>query len=224
MCLQGGAEFGPACAPMDAEVLRRADGPVVVVALAAAAGVEHRTAADDGVRHLRSLGAADVVAAPDAREQPAAALELLRSARLVVLPGGSPSRLLEALRSTGVDAVLTALVDSGGVVSGSSAGAMVLGGWTVLPDRPGPAVVPALGLVPDVVVLPHWTGSGRADWLRAVDAAVPAATVLLGLPEQSGVLVEDGVLTAVGVRPTSLVRTGDVLPVGRSWRRGTATA
>ncbi len=222
MCLQGGAEFGPACGRMDTEVLRRADGPAAVVALAAAPGHEHRTAAENGVRHLRALGAEDVVSVPDAREDPEAAHEALQRARLVVLPGGSPSRLLEALRSTGIDRVLTALLASGGVLSGSSAGAMVLGGWTVLPDRPGPAVVPALGLVPDVVVLPHWSGSGRADWVTAIEGAVPERAVLLGVPEQSGVLVEDGVLTGVGERPTALLRTGGLIEVGRSWSPRTA--
>jgi hypothetical protein len=123
---------------MDAGLLRRAGGPVVVTALAGAVGREYRTANDNGVRHFRALGATDVVAAPDAREDPAGALEALRRARLLVLPGGSPARLLDALRSTGVDRVVTDLLAAGGVVSGSSAGAMVLCGWTVLPGPPGP--------------------------------------------------------------------------------------
>jgi DNA end-binding protein Ku len=160
VCLQGGAEFGPACREMDAELLRRAGGPVVVTALAGAVGREYRTANEHGVRHFRALGAAEVVAAPDAREDPAGALEVLRRARLLVLPGGSPARLLEALRSTGIDRVVADLLADGGVVSGSSAGAMVLCGWTVLPDRPGPAVERGLGIAPDLLVLPHWSGRG----------------------------------------------------------------
>lgn len=213
VCLQGGAEFGPDCRPMDADLLRRADGPVVVTALAGAPGADYRTASAHGLRYLQSLGADDVVAAPDARSDPEGALALLRGARMVVLPGGSPSRLLDALQRTGIDQVLVDLLDAGGIVSGSSAGAMVLGGWTVLPERPGPAVQPALGIVPEVLVVPHWSGSGRSDWLDAVEAAVPADTVVLGIPEQSGVLVEDGVLTGVGA-PTSLLRSGSVLGPG----------
>ena len=68
VCLQGGAEFGPGCREMDAALLRRAAGPVVVTALAGAVGREYRTASENGVRHFRALGAQDVVAAPDARE------------------------------------------------------------------------------------------------------------------------------------------------------------
>jgi len=221
VCLQGGAEFGPQCRPMDADLLRRADGPVVITALAGAPGAEYRTAGEHGRRHFTSLGAADVVVAPDAREDPAGALEAVRRARLLVLPGGSPSRLLEALLRTGLADALRDLLADGGVVSGSSAGAMVLGGWTVLPDRPGPhgpAVEPGLGVVPDVLVLPHWSGDGRADWLRAIDQGVPSDVVLLGVPEQSGVLVEGEVLTAVG-SPTALLREGRRLEPGASWTR-----
>ncbi len=198
---------------MDADLLRRADGPVVVTALAGAPGADYRTASANGVRYLQSLGTDDVVAAPDARSDPDGALAVLRGARMIVLPGGSPSRLLDALQRTGVDGVLADLLDAGGIVSGSSAGAMVLGGWTVVPERPGPAVAPALGIVPEVLVVPHWSGSGRSDWLAAVEAAVPADTVVLGIPEQSGVLVEDGVLTGL-VSPTSLLRSGEVLAAG----------
>ena len=218
VCLQGGAEFGPDCREMDAELLRRAAGPVVVTALAGAVGREYRTAGDNGRRHFRALGAADVVVAPDVADDPDAALEVLRRARLLVLPGGSPSRLLDALRTTGVDVVLTDLLADGGVVSGSSAGAMVLGGWTVLPDRPGPAVERGLGVVPEVLVLPHWSGEGRAGWLRAVEAAVPAGVEVLGVPEQSGVLVEGSAVTAVGSAATSLLRSGGRIELGATWR------
>ena len=216
VCLQGGAEFGPDCAAMDADLLLRAGGPVVVTALAAEAGRDYRTASENGVRHFRALGATDVVAAPDAREDREGALPALRRARLLFLPGGSPSRLLDALRATGVDEVLRDLLAAGGVVAGSSAGAMVLGGWTVLPDRRSdgrPAVVRGLAVVPDVVVVPHWSGSGRADWLEAVSAAAPDEVAVLGVPEQSGVLVQNGRLSSVGAAATTLLRTGDLLPV-----------
>lgn len=224
VCLQGGREFSPACRPMDARVVRRAAGgpaPVrtVVVALAAAPGREHDTAAANGVGHYRRLGA-DAVAAPDARDDPDAARAAVDGAGLVVLPGGSPSRLLAGLQETGLDQALRRAAARGAVLSGSSAGAMVLGGWTVLPDRrgpEGPAVVPGLAVVPRVVVVPHWSGgSSRGDWLRAVAAAAPPDAVVLGVPEESGVLVGDRALTALGREPTEVVGRGERLEPGRS--------
>ena len=221
ICLQGGAEFGELCREMDADLLRRADGgPVVITALAGAPGREYSTAGDNGVRHFTSLGAKDVAVAPDVREDATGALAALRRARLLVLPGGSPARLLSALQDTPVGALLASLLVDGGVVSGSSAGAMVLCEWTVLPDRRGArgtAVERGLGLVPDLLVVPHWSGgSSRGDWLRAVEDTVPSGVRILGLPEQSGVLVEGGRLTAVGASATALVGEGRELAVGET--------
>lgn len=225
LCLQGGAEFSPRCREMDAPLVAGADGPVVVTALAGAPGREYATANRNGVAYYRALGAADVVAAPDAREDAAGALAVLRSARVLVLPGGSPTRLLSALGHPGVGdlgaghlgvgEVVRGLLATGGTVIGSSAGAMVLGSWTVLPDRAGgPVVVPGLGLAPAVLVVPHWTGP-RRDWLRVVEQGVPDDTVVLGVPEESGVVLRGNLVTAVGTSPSRLVRQGRDLALGR---------
>lgn len=211
ICLQGGGEFSAACSVMDAELLERAPGPVAVLALAARSGAEYDRAAAHGVSHFRRLGA-DAFVVPDPR-QPGAREEdaalALEGVALVVLPGGSPSRLLGALEASGLDEVLRAHVQAGGAVMGASAGAMVLGSWTVLPEE-GPSLAPGLGLAGDVVVVPHWRGA-RDDWL-----AVIGEGLVLGLPEESGVLIEDGRMTAVGVRDVRLVREGAALSVGHT--------
>ncbi len=213
VCLQGGREFSAACRPMDAALVARAGGPVVVSALAGSPGQDYRMASANGVRHFEALGARQVVAAPDVREDPEGAMAALRSARLLVLPGGSPARLLDALQSTAAGQAVADLLAADGVVMGASAGAMVLCSWTVLPDR-GVQVVPGLGLVPDVVVVPHWSGE-RSDWLSAIDVAVPVHATILGLPEESGVVVRAGQLRAVGRFATHVIREGRDLQVGQ---------
>jgi cyanophycinase-like exopeptidase len=225
VCLQGGGEFSVACRGMDADLLHRAGGRVVVTALAGQPGRDYDTATANGVRHFKALGAGDVIGAPDARHDPVAAAAAIRGARLLVLPGGSPSRLLAALRVTPVGGLVAALLEDDGVVMGASAGAMVLCPWTVLPDKRSGgqlAVEPGLALVGEVLVVPHWSGgSSRADWLRAIEAVVPASTCVLGIPEASGVLVEgDGgkALTAVGTSPTHLLHEGRDLAPGDAWR------
>ena len=209
VCLQGGGEFSAGCREMDAGLLAASDGPVVVTALAGEVGRDYATATANGVRHYRELGGPEVLGAPDVREDPEGALRALRAARLIVLPGGSPSRLLAALTATPVGQVIADLLAAGGTVMGASAGAMVLCAWTVLPDRPGGLTLArGLGLVGagpvgDLLVLPHWSGpAGRQAWLDQV----PAGTTVLGLPEESGVVVHAGVLTAVG-RSASTVMT-----------------
>jgi cyanophycinase-like exopeptidase len=201
VCLQGGAEFGPACREMDAALVERAarerPGPVVIAPLAGAPGREHDRAGANGVRHFTALGATALVA-PDARTDPRAAEVAWRQASLLVLPGGSPSRLLDALRTTELDTLVHELLAEGCVVMGASAGAMVLCGRTWLPDRG--SIVDGLGVVPDHLVLPHWDGR------RPMPDQPGAGVRGLGVPEQSGVLVEDGApLWSVGARDSALL-------------------
>lgn len=229
VCLQGGAEFGSRARGMDTRVLRAAGGgPVVVAAVAGASGPEHDTANANGVRYYRSLGATDVVAAPDARRDEDAAYEVARGARLLVLPGGSPARLLAALTTTRLGDAVREVLGAGGIVSGASAGAMVLGGWTVLPEGGELKVVAGLGIVPWAVVVPHWRASSA--WPAAIRAQVPAEAqpglALVGLPEQSGLLIDDGgSFEALGAASVHLVDLGagtsyDVSPLSRGrWPR-----
>ena len=213
VCLQGGGEFSPGCRPMDAELIARYPGAVAVTALAGAPGREYDTANRNGVEHYRAVGAGEVRGVPDARVDPDGARRALAGACVLVLPGGSPARLLEALQTTVVGQRVREVLGEGGLVVGSSAGAMVVSAWTVLPDRTGMPVVRGLGLVPDVLVVPHWTGR-RADWLRAAEAGTPRGTRVLGLPEESGLLVEGTTLTALGQGPTRFVLEDRDLPVG----------
>ena len=223
VCLQGGGEFSADCRTMDRGLLALTDGPVVVTALAGEVGRDYATATANGVRHFRACGASSVVAAPDVREDPSGAVAAVRSAGLLVLPGGSPSRLLEALTTTDLGDLVREHVAAGRPVMGASAGAMVLCPWTVLPDRRGPggmAVAEGLGVVAGLLVVPHWSGgSSRGDWLRAVREGVPDDVEVIGLAEESGVLVDGAVLTAVGQAPARLVSSDRDLAVGESWQR-----
>jgi cyanophycinase-like exopeptidase len=199
ICLQGGAEFGPHCRSMDQELVAAAarvrPGPVVIVALAAAPGREYTAAGRNGVRHFTELGATALVA-PDARTDDPGATAAVEAAGLVVLPGGSPRRLLDALRTTSAGQAVAAFIAEGGVVMGASAGAMVLGERMIDPARG--AVVDGLGHVPAHLVLPHWDGRRRAP----ADAGEGIGA--LGIPEQSGVLVVDGVpVSSAGRSPSA---------------------
>lgn len=205
ICLQGGNEFAEECREMDALLLDRAGGgPTVILPLAGAPGREYDTAGANGVRHFHGLGAADVTVAPDARSDPAGALAAVTSARLLVIPGGSPRRLRDALAGTPLHAAITdAAKDDDRVVTGSSAGAMVLCAWTVLPERGMPEVGEGLGVVNDFAVLPHYDGP-RKQWETALRTAAPGVD-LLGIPECSGVLLDGEVVTAVGARAATLI-------------------
>lgn len=195
VCLQGGAEFRPGCEPMDSAILHRADGAarrVLVAPFAGARGREREGAAENARRWYLALGARDVVVALDEAD---AFVDALADAELLVLPGGSPSRLLDSLGPH--EHLLRSRLEQGMAISGASAGAMVLCRWTVLPGA-AVTVAPALGLVPVDLALPHYRGAG--DWLEAARPTLPADPVVVGLPERSGVVIgSDGEWEAVGV-------------------------
>ncbi|MFK7919540.1 MAG: Type 1 glutamine amidotransferase-like domain-containing protein [Ilumatobacter sp.] len=204
ICLQGGREFTPACEAMDRLVLDRvatdAGVPTVaVLAGAARVGSDYAGASARAGNHYEQLGAT-VVAVPDPRTDLSAAFdELAASFDLLVLPGGSPSGLLDVLTGRIGDLVLERH-RRGLAISGASAGAMVLCSQLVLPDRGGD-VVAGLGLVGGLA-LPHWSpGSSRGWTLPDID--------LWGLPECGGALIDAGSVTAVGAGEPAVQRNGE---------------
>lgn len=202
ICLQGGAEFGSRCVDMDTTLLDRSPpGDVVILAGAAAPGREFDIAGANAVRYYSRLTDRSVVAATDPRSDPSAFVAAARTAGVVVLPGGSPKRLLDVL----VGDVLAALIGvsvGGGTISGASAGAMVLCAYTAVP---GAGVTEGLGLVPGVAI-PHFDGS---DWWNL---DLPDDVTRWGLPECGGVVFSSGSVSAIGAAGAQrLDRTGATL-------------
>jgi hypothetical protein len=124
---------------------------------------------------------------------------------LIVLPGGSPSGLLDVLTARSPDGEstigdrITALWAAGTAISGASAGAMVLCAQTVAPGRSG-GLVAGLGFVPGVAI-PHWSPDSERRW------SLPDA-LLWGLPECGGVLIEDRAIIGVGRGAASVRAAG----------------
>ena len=202
VCLQGGNELTAACRAMDSVLLSLApSGPVVVVPLASEPGADYRRTGENASAYFTDLGA-EVVVAPDARRAPEEAAAAVDSAGMIVLTGGSPRRLRDALVGSGLDDRIRERQRDGVLVMGSSAGAMVACATTLLPQwRGDPSTGPGLGLVTGRVVVPHFDGK-RGGWVRAGLSVEP---VVLGIPECSGVVVAGANMTAVGVEPATVI-------------------
>lgn len=188
ICLQGGAEFGSRCVDMDSALLDASPGgDVVVLAGAAAPGREYQIAGANAVRYYSRLTDRRVIAVHDPRTDPSAFVQAARSAALVVLPGGSPRRLLDVLVGEVLEA-LVAVSAGGGTISGASAGAMVLCAYTAVP---GAGVSDGLGLVPGVAI-PHFDGSNW--WNLDLPDDIPR----WGLPECGGIVFHSGSVSSIG--------------------------
>lgn len=115
----------------------------------------------------------------------------IAAANLVYLSGGQPGFLLDTLRGTITwDAVLGVYARNG-VIVGCSAGAMVLGAALVAPRLQRPlATRPAFGLVPHILILPHY--DALPTLLRGLAMRLlPSTLTVIGIDEETA-LIQDG--------------------------------
>ena len=184
LALVGGDELHPGNEPQDALLAEAAAaGPAYVIATAAA---RHRPelAAAHAHEWFARFGL-DVVELPartktQARSSDTAALA--RDGTFFYLVGGDPGIVPDVL---GGSLVWQAVVEAwlgGAALAGSSAGAMALGAWTLIRGRvPGDRerrYRDALGLVPNVAVLPHFATFGR-EWVASAWGGRPSDDVIL---------------------------------------------
>lgn len=193
LVLQGGSEFGGQMRVSDLRAIELAggrDAAVAIVPTAAAPDGNHRRAGQNGCRWFQMLGARDVAIAslvdrPSADDPEVAAG--LRRARLIYLLGGFPEYLASVLRDSAGWKAIRAALGEGGVLAGSSAGAMVLGEFFYNPVSQKPAK--GLGLLRATSVVPHFNSFGRT-WISRLQKELPSVN-LIGIDEETG-MINDG--------------------------------
>jgi cyanophycinase len=215
LALVGGDELKPGNEPQDRVLIEAAgDGPAFV--LATAAGRQRpEMAVAHAVRWFSGLGleVRELPATTRTQAKARANVEAARSGRLFYLVGGDPGLVPKTLADTPLwDAIVQAWL-GGAALAGSSAGAMALGEWTLIKERmPGDdrrRYAPALGLVPNAAVLPHFETFGHR-WVDSALAAAPAAAVtLLGIDERTAALWRPDGWTALGDGGITVIADGD---------------
>lgn len=219
IALVGGAEFRKPCEEMDRALLAQAGGAGARVGIlpTAAAHENPRLAAENGVRHFRRLGAkAEAVMIVSRAEALTGRLaDPLEELALVYVAGGDPVYLLETLRGTAAWQALQNMLGRGGVLAGSSAGAMILGGWLW---APGEGWREALGLAPRLAVLPHHATLAARWNVGEMRASLPPEVTLAGLDECTGLIGEGEAWQAAGPGEVTLYRAGgiEVLQAGQN--------
>ena len=197
IALVGGNEFRENCVPMDRALLALLAHPARVVILPTANN-EGRPdlAVQGGIRHFERLGArasgAMVLNRQDCQDE--RFLPALRDADLIYLSGGNPRHLVDSLRDTLVWKAVQDHWERGGMLVGSSAGAMALAAH--LRSREG-NWEPALGLVPRIGVLPHHEHAS-ADQIARLRAALLPNALLLGIDEATACFLSNDTWHVVG--------------------------
>jgi cyanophycinase len=205
IALVGSGEYLPQMEEIDRQLLARVGGGSArVVVLPTAAGLEEpsspRRWAERGVHHFARLGAhvdaAHILVRQDAFDPHL--LPLFERADFIYFSGGNPRHLVETLDGSPAWAAISARHLHGAVLAGCSAGAMAFGRVTLQPRRvwgastlPADTWVPALGLVPGIVTLPHfdrWMGRMSEATLRQLAASLPTGVQLIGVDEDTALV------------------------------------
>ena len=212
IALAGGNEFRSNCIAMDKMLLARFKGSsdrptrVVIIPTAAVKG-SPRAAADNGVRHFNSLGAmasaALVVTRADADS--ARYHDQIRDADMVYLAGGDPPYLRDTLRGSAVWAAIRTVYERGGMIAGSSAGAMVLAARMRAYGMSGDWV-DALHVVPNIVVFPHHRPASQES-IQTMQRAIGESLFMIGIDEATACLSDEGttnIWTVAGIGTVTL--------------------
>jgi cyanophycinase len=191
--LEGGNEFHAGMAASDERAMAISGGksaPIRIIPAAAAPDDNDLRAGSQAVAWFQSLGAVDVRAVPvidrASADRPELAREL-QAARFVFMLGGFTRYLAETLMDSFAWKAMRIAYDTGAVIGGSSAGAMVLCEHYF--DQASGQVMPGLNLLPGCCMLPHHDTFGES-WAPRLTRLLPDAC-LLGIDEETG-LLNDG--------------------------------
>jgi len=189
---------------MLAVFLRLVGDPKAPIVVIPTASKNHQNVGAAAVEILASLGATSVTVLHTGDPKVADTeqfVEPLRSAKGVWIPGGRQWRLADAYLRTRTQQELFALLDRGGVIGGSSAGASIQASYLVRGDPKGNAIMMSPG---------HEEGFG---FLRqtAIDQHVLARNRVEGLVQ---VLTKHPDLLGIGIdERTGIIVTGDQFEV-----------
>ncbi len=211
----GGDELNPGNEPQDRVLVDAARGGAAYILATAAARHGPDRAVANARSWFRELGLAvdQLPATTRGAVKDPANVEKARAGRFFYLVGGDPGIVPDVLSGSPVWEAVVASWAGGAALAGSSAGAMAMGGWTLIRDRhPGDdrrRFKPALGLVPGVAVIPHFDTFGQR-WVRPALAASPAPdVVLVGIDERTAAIEREQHWEVLGAGGVTVFRGGD---------------
>lgn len=202
--MAGGGELGPEIYRRFLELAGGPDAPIVVIPTAA----DRSTFSSDwkGFSDLRAAGARNLVVLHTRRRDVAdseAFVTPLRTARGVWITGGRSWRLVDAYLGTRTETELHRLLDRGGVVGGTSAGASIMASFLVRGAVSSNDVVMApgyetgFGFLHDVAVDQHVLARQREEDLLTV-VSQHQELLGIGLDEGTALVVRGNRAEVIG--------------------------
>jgi cyanophycinase len=223
IALVGGNEFRRECDPMDRALIERLAGPSGQIAILPTAATNENpyVAGEHGVRQFRRLGArADkLMIVDEAGANDAELVGLLEDYAGLYFTSGDPIYLRDTLLGSKTWDAVKAVEARGGLIAGSSAGAMVLGQWLWRFD----GWTGGLGLAPGLAVLPHHATLAARWNASAMAAALPVGVTLIGIDDATALLLPEarvvgvGLVTVYGPGGPRAYGPGDVVGAFTGW-------
>jgi cyanophycinase len=162
----------------------KADGPEVEQSIEM---WKRREPASVTVLHTRDRG----------RANDAEFVEPLKQATAVWFGGGDQSRIADAYVGTAVERALHGVLERGGVIGGTSAGAAVMSRVMIAGGNPKARVATGFDLLPGSVVDQHFLARKRQDRLRGVIAEHPQL-VGFGIDEATALVMRGRSIEVLG--------------------------
>lgn len=201
VALVGSGEYLPQMNEIDRMLLDSlGEGPKRVALLPTASGLELGMPErwnTMGVEHFQGLGVAatpvHLIGRTDALD--AQVVAALQGADMYYFSGGNPEHVIETMHGSSAWEVIYSGWLAGAALAGCSAGAMMLGGYTLsvrsVMRGQQPRWVPALGIVPSLAIMPHFDRvadfAGEAMF-RTILASAPASLTLVGIDEDTALV------------------------------------
>ena len=210
LVIVGGGKVVPAIWARFFQLAGGKDAPVVVIPTA---GGDATYSPDwEGLKPLKDFGATHltVLHTTDRRVADSEAfVRPLLTAKAVWLPGGRQWHLVDSYLHTRTQREIQAVLDRGGVVGGSSAGASILADYLVRGAREGNRIMMApgyeegFGLIKGIAIDQHMLTRNRQDDLEQVIAAHPE---LLGvsLDESTAIVVHGQQFEVIGASKVAI--------------------
>jgi cyanophycinase len=124
-------------------------------------------------------------------------VEPLRRATAIWMPGGSQKRLIDAYKDTLVEKELHALLERGGTIGGTSAGAAVMSRLMVLGTNDADHLGEGFGFLPNAVVDQHFLKRNRIDRLHEILMRYPGRFGI-GIDEGTAAILDQDSISVVG--------------------------
>jgi len=225
LVIVGGGRVGPEILTRFFDLAGGRDQPLVVIPTAGGAATYDETWS--GLKMFRDFGVTNITVLHTTDRAVADSEEFVKpltTAKAVWFPGGRQWHLVDSYLHTRTEREVERVLERGGVVGGSSAGASILGSYMVRGAHENnyimmaPGYEEGFGLIKGVAIDQHMLTRNRQDDLEEVVAKHPDV-LGIGLDESTAIVVRGQTFEITGASKIA-IHDGRTVPAERQQRNG----